>query len=117
MLMAVVMLMPLLAVAQTAPGQGQPPDYPLSTVRIIGLVKNAVNFLILLGGIIAVLYIVVAGFKYIFAGGDPEAAGKARTMLWNGLIGLVIIIGAYVIARTVEYLLLNWLGQYGPPAP
>ena len=47
------------------------------------------------------IWIVISGIRYLFAGGEPEAAQKARTMLWNGIIGLIIIVGAFIIVETV----------------
>lgn len=55
-------------------------------------------------GAIALLIIVVSGFRYITSAGDPQKAGTARSGIIYALVGLVIAISAqaimaFVIAR------------------
>jgi type IV secretory pathway VirB2 component (pilin) len=52
-------------------------------------------------GIIAVVIILFAGFKWMMAGGNEEKVGEAKKMLVAGLIGLVIILSAYALANFV----------------
>jgi len=48
-------------------------------------------------GIIFVAIIVYAGFVWMTAGGNEENAGKAKKLIFNGVIGLVIVLSAYAI--------------------
>lgn len=52
-------------------------------------------------GAIAVLMIVLAGFRYILSAGDPSAAGKAKNGIVYACVGLVIAIAAEVIVQFV----------------
>jgi uncharacterized membrane protein len=45
---------------------------------------------------------VIGGFLYITSAGNEERAKKGRTTVINAIIGLVIIILAYVIANVVS---------------
>lgn len=58
----------------------------------IGVV--ALEFMLRLGGLVAVAMIFVAAFKYITSQGNPDNAAAARKTAINALIGLVIIIVA-----------------------
>ena len=53
-------------------------------------------FLSLLGTIFVIL-VIYAGYKYFMAQGDPGETKKALDMIWKGIIGLIIIVGAYAI--------------------
>lgn len=104
--MLVLLVLPLV----TSAAQNKPGDTALTTNGVYNSLGQIVNYLIYIGALIAVLYIVFAGFKYLFAAGNSEEAGKARTMLFHGLIGLLIIVGAYVIVNTVQTVVGQWLG-------
>lgn len=58
-------------------------------------------------GIIAVLTFFYAGFKYITAGGDAEKAESAKKIMIGSLIGLVIVLGAYVIFNNAADILTS----------
>ena len=50
------------------------------------------------GGILAVIMIAYAGFKYVVAGADnPGELSKARTRITNAVIGLVLLLSIYVV--------------------
>jgi len=57
------------------------------------LLKVALGFL----GIIAVIIVLVGGFKYMTAGGSEEKVGDAKKWIISGIIGLAIILSAYAI--------------------
>ena len=68
--------------------------------------SNAINGVVQLGGLIAVsvcaIFIVVGGFQILMAGGNPENVSKGRqTLLW-AIVGLVIVLIAWGIAKTAE---------------
>jgi hypothetical protein len=52
-------------------------------------------------GAVAVLMIVVAGFRYIVSAGDPQSTAKAKNGIIYACIGLVISIAAEVIVQFV----------------
>ncbi len=59
------------------------------------------TYLITIAAVIAVLFIIWSGLQYIFAGGESEKATKAKDGLVNGLIGLAIVLGSYLIINVV----------------
>ena len=64
-------------------------------------VANIIKYLLGFLGILAVVIILFAGFKWMTAGGNEENVAGAKKMLVAGLIGLVIILSAYAIANFV----------------
>lgn len=58
---------------------------------------------ILLGflGIVAVVLIIVAGFKWMTAGGDKGKIDEAKSLMQNAVIGLVIILSAWALSNFV----------------
>jgi hypothetical protein len=50
---------------------------------------------------VAVLVIVVAGFKYIIARGEPQSMAQAKNMIVYALVGLAVCIMAFSIVNFV----------------
>ena len=65
------------------------------------IVGGLINVVLTLVGLISVIIIIVAGFKYLTSGGNDEKVGEARKLLLSGIIGLVLILAAYAITRFV----------------
>ena len=57
------------------------------------IIRSALGLL----GIIFLALIVYAGFLWMTAGGNDEKIGDAKKFIFNGIIGLVIIMSAYAI--------------------
>lgn len=64
-------------------------------------VAQLINVALSLLGIIAVVIILVGGFKWMTAGGNDEKTGEARKWIFSGIIGLAIIMSAWAITRFV----------------
>lgn len=64
-------------------------------------IANTIRIVIGFLGIIAVVIILIGGFKWMTAGGNEDKVGEAKKLLVAGLIGLVIILMAYAIATFV----------------
>lgn len=70
--------------------------------KLIVTIGNWV-FTILLG--IAAVFLIVAGYFFITAGGNPENITKARQMLINALIGVAIGLGAQGLVKVIGAIL------------
>lgn len=57
----------------------------------------ALNIAYFVGGIIAVIVIIIAAFTLVTNGGEPEAVKKARNSILYAVIGLVVILSAFAI--------------------
>ncbi len=67
----------------------------------ITMTTNVINLVLGLLGLIAVVIILIGGFKWMTAGGNEDRVGEAKKMITQGLIGLVIILAAWGIASWV----------------
>ena len=67
------------------------------------VIVNILQWFLIFVAAIAVIYLVYGGVMYITAGGNPDQATKARTAIINAVIGIVIVLAAYVI--------VTWVGQ------
>jgi len=54
-------------------------------------------------GLIFLVLIIYAGFKWMTAGGEEEKISAAKKLLTNSVIGLIIIFAAFAIATYVFY--------------
>ncbi len=59
--------------------------------------------------VLAVIFIIIAGFKYLTAAGDPEKVKAAGTML----IYTAVAIGVALLARAVPLIIGSFLGASG----
>jgi predicted secreted protein len=74
-----------------------------------GLISHAANLLAVVGGVIAVIMVIVSGYMFVTAGGspvgqrssDPNRLKTARATLVGALIGAVVIALAWAITRFV----------------
>ena len=64
-------------------------------------VWDVINILSVVVGIVAVIMIIVGGFRYITSGGDPNRIASAKNTIIYALIGLLIAAFAQVIVRFV----------------
>lgn len=65
------------------------------------------NILLPIGGVIAVVMIMYAGFLYVTGRGNPAQIKKAHSALLWAVIGAAILLGAWVISEAIE----NTIGQ------
>ena len=54
--------------------------------------------LIVVAGIYAVFNLVLAGYTFMSAGGDPKKVEEAWSKIWQTLLGLAVAAGAFVLA-------------------
>ncbi|MEK7680725.1 MAG: hypothetical protein AAB348_01595 [Patescibacteria group bacterium] len=64
---------------------------------VASIIKVALSLL----GIVAVVIVLIGGFKWMTAGGNDEQVGEAKKWLYSGIIGLLIILSAYALTKFV----------------
>ena len=72
-----------------------------NTIDEQGLITKVINFLSLVVGVVAVVMIIVGGFKYITSGGDSGNVTGAKNTILYAIIGIIIVVLAQVIIRFV----------------
>jgi magnesium-transporting ATPase (P-type) len=76
---------------------------PANAPSLNDTVTKIINILSSLVAVVAVIMIIVGGFRYVTSGGDSARVTSARSTIFNAIIGLAIAILAQVIVRFVIY--------------
>ncbi len=82
-------------------GLGYGSSTGLGNTDVRTTIASIINVALSLLGIIALVIILVGGFKWMTAGGNEEKVGEARKLIFSGIIGLAIILSAFAIASFV----------------
>lgn len=59
------------------------------------------GFLLPLGTILAGIVVLIGGIMYITSGGDASKTGRAKELIFGALTGLVVLVCAALIIRTL----------------
>lgn len=65
------------------------------------LLTNILNLTYFIAGFIAVIVIIIAGIMYTSSGGDSGRVAIAKNALTYSLVGLIIIVTAFVLTNFV----------------
>lgn len=68
------------------------------------LLANVIRAVASFVGIVLFIMLLVGGFNFLFSGGDAKKLESARGTITNALVGLIVIIAAYLILKTIEQL-------------
>jgi len=101
------------------------PDYAagpgdVATFGLIKFLNNVIRLLIMVGGIFAFFNLILAGYGFLSAGDDPKKMAAAWAKIWQSMMGLLFIVGSFVLAAIFGYLLFRDAGAllmpklYGP---
>ena len=63
--------------------------------------ENGLNKVFLWAGIVAVLMIVIAGFKYVSSAGDPGKVASAKNAILYSVVGLLLVAFSFAIVNFV----------------
>ena len=73
----------------------------LGTKDLPSTATSIINTALGLLGLIALVIVLMGGFKWMTSAGNEEKVGEAKKLLGAGVIGLVIIFAAYAIASFI----------------
>lgn len=71
---------------------------------LVPLFSNLVVSIVQLAAVALFLVFIIAGFQFITAGGNPKQLELARNTLTYAIIGVVVIVSAYLILRIIQQL-------------
>ena len=60
-------------------------------------INTIIALIFLVAGLVAFFFILLGAFNYLTAGDSSEKTGKARSMITNAVIGLILVALVYVI--------------------
>jgi len=64
-------------------------------------ITNILNIVYAIVGSLALLFVVIGGFKYVISRGDPQATAQAKSTILYAVIGLAVVLSAAVITNFV----------------
>lgn len=106
----VVLFTPVLVFAQTLVAPGS-----VRWENLNEAVEALVGYALLIAGVILVVMLIVGGIQYLTAGGNEEQSAKAKKLLLDAIVGILIVAAAWAIATFVISRLFR--GVSGPKLP
>ena len=74
---------------------------------VMVFINNILRLVFIVAGIWAFFNLVLAGFKFLSAGGDPKAVAAAWESIWKSAIGLIIIVSSFLFAAILGMILFD----------
>lgn len=71
------------------------------TSNLTGSISTIINILIFIIGIIAVIMLIVGGFRYVFSQGNEKSVQGAKDTILYAIIGIVVAVLAFAIVNFV----------------
>lgn len=87
--------------------QGKVQGQIATTNNIVDIVFTVINWVLIVTGAFAVLMLIIGGFRYITSAGNEGQVEAAKETMTYAIMGLVIVLLAFVIASTINTILLN----------
>lgn len=75
---------------------------PACVSDIIPVLENIIKFLTPVAAIAFLLMLIIGAFKFLTSGGDPKGTASARSTLTYALLGVVLLIVAWLILLLVK---------------
>jgi hypothetical protein len=90
--------------AQSTLNIGKPPTIAITDVG--KLISALVGTVLIIAALLAFLYLILGGIKWITSGGDKAGMEEARNKITHAIVGLIIVGAAWAIMTLVQ----NFLG-------
>jgi hypothetical protein len=73
----------------------------IKDITLEGGILSVTNAILALVGIVAVLFLIIGGFRYVTASGNPEQIEGAKKTIMYAVVGLIVVILAYAIVNYI----------------
>lgn len=74
---------------------------------LMHLIRHLIDFALFLAMPISAALFAYAGFLYLTAGASPSNVGKAKAVFWSVFIGLLWVLGAWLVIKLISDALLK----------
>lgn len=99
---AATALLPFLVMANIVNPSATLTGQAITLTEIKNLIEGLARFLVVISIVVAVIFIVYGGIRWIMAGaGNEDAAKNARNIILNGIYGALVVLGVGVILQTL----------------
>lgn len=83
--------------------------------NLASVVSVFFRYVFAFAGIALLLYLLLGGFSYLTAMGDPKKAESGKQKITYAIIGFIVIFAAFWLTQLVDYIF--HLGIYAPNHP
>lgn len=84
-------------------------DNPVGETNLGQVLASVINALLLFAGAVAVLFLIIGGFRYVVSTGNEQQVDAARKTILYAVLGLIVIFIAFVLTRLIQ----DYLGVRG----
>ena len=105
-------LIPIKGTEGTTTGTGadkatRPSAVPEGFASVKNVVTLIFNTIITISGVIFLIMLLIGGIQYLTGAGNEETTGKAKKMMIDAIVGLIIVLASWAIGTWI----LNRLSQ------
>ncbi len=97
----IILVVSILLVGNAQAALTVPSVNNIGTGDIETAATSIIGTILTLLGLVALVIVLIGGFKWMTSGGNEEKVGEAKKLLGAGIIGLIIIFAAWAIATYV----------------
>lgn len=75
---------------------------PVSGTNLGEILANVIEALLLFAGAVAVLFLIIGGFRYVVSTGNEQQVDAAKKTILYAVLGLIVIFIAFVLTRLIQ---------------
>ncbi|OGD93914.1 hypothetical protein A2697_04930 [Candidatus Curtissbacteria bacterium RIFCSPHIGHO2_01_FULL_41_44] len=90
-----------LLTAFVSPVYAQTDPPPAKLLDVVDILQRIIKLLAPAAGIAFFVMLLVGGFQFVTSGGDPKAAGQARSTLTMAVIGIILVVASWLILKLI----------------
>jgi len=76
-------------------------DNPKQIDELFGVLDNILKYIFPLAGLICVVFVIVGGYMWMSAAGDPSRVKAAQNTLTWAIIGLIVVLLAVAVIEVI----------------
>ncbi len=73
-----------------------------NNISVLGVLTAVIRIILLLAFVLSFIFLLIGGIRWITSGGDEKGVAGARNTITAALIGLVVVLLAFVLIKLVE---------------
>lgn len=85
-------------------------DVPYPTAGgggLLALFNNLLKLIVVVAGLFSFINIIIAGYGFMSAGGNPEKVAAAWNKIWQSLLGLLVVGASFILAAVFGWLIFG----------
>jgi len=83
--------------------QGSFANLGAAGLTVPNIVSAGITWILVISALVAFLFLILGGIKWITSGGDKDSTAKAQGTITAALIGLAVVFAAWAILKLLEF--------------